>query len=96
MKPTVDILYAPVLSEKSSKMRFDRNHYVFKVALDANKIDIRRAVEGRFNVIVDSVTTMVHRGKLKNMRGIAGRKPAWKKAVVRIRQGDTIPEFEGA
>ena len=96
MKAIKDVLCRPVLSEKSSDLRFDKNQYVFSVKTDANKIEIKKAVETRFNVIVDNVNTMTIRGKRKNTRGIPGKKPTWKKAFVRIRQGDKISEFEGA
>lgn len=96
MKAIKDILCSPVLTEKSSELRFSSNQYVFKVRTDANKVEIRKAVEMRFNVIVDSVKTSVVQGKTKNIRGVLGKKPTWKKAFVRIRQGDKISEFEGA
>ncbi len=96
MKAIKDILCGPVLTEKSSDLRFVRNQYVFKVRTDANKVEIRKAVEMRFSVIVDSVKTSVVRGKTKNIRGVLGKTPTWKKAFVRIRQGDKISEFEGA
>jgi large subunit ribosomal protein L23 len=96
MKPIKDILSKPLLTEKASSLRFDENQYVFKVRMDANKIEIKKAVETRFNVIVDNVNTSVVRGKLKRTRQGVGRKPSWKKALVRVREGDTISEFEGA
>ncbi|MFC1584412.1 50S ribosomal protein L23 [Fibrobacterota bacterium] len=96
MKAFKDILSEPLLTEKSSDLRFDKNQYVFRVRLDANKIEIKKAVETRFNVIVDNVTTQIVQGKKKNTRGIIGKKSTWKKAFVRVRAGDKIPEFEGA
>ena len=96
MKSVKDILIAPMLSEKSSGLRFDTNQYVFRVAESANKIEIKKAVETRFNVIVDDVRTLRVRGKVKNTRGIVGNRPSWKKAFVHVRQGDSISEFEGA
>jgi large subunit ribosomal protein L23 len=96
MKPIKDILLGPMLTEKSSDLRFDKNHFVFQVRKDANKIEIKKAVETRFNVIVDDVKTLNVKGKPKSVRGISGIKPAWKKAFVRVRKGDNIPEFEGA
>jgi large subunit ribosomal protein L23 len=96
MKSVKEILGGPILSEKSSDLRFDKNQYVFKVNIKANKVEIKKAIETRFNVIVDNVNTMTLRGKRKNTRGIPGKKSSWKKAFVRIRQGDKISEFEGA
>lgn len=96
MKPLKDILVGPMHSEKSTGLRFDQNKYVFKVVPTANKIEIKKAIETRFNVIVDGVRTVRMMGKIKNSRGVSGRKPAWKKAFVSVRKGDTISEFEGA
>jgi large subunit ribosomal protein L23 len=96
MKPIKDILLGPMLTEKSSDLRFEKNQYVFQVSKDANKIEIKKAVETRFNVIVDDVSIINVKGKPKNVRGVAGMRPSWKKAFVHIRKGDTIPEFEGA
>ncbi len=96
MRPIKDILVAPVMSEKSSGLRFSENNYVFKVSTSTNKIEIKRAVEKRFNVIVDEVRTVNVRGKMKNVRGVAGRASSWKKAYIKVHQGQSISEFEGA
>ena len=82
MKAVKDVLVGPVLTEKSSDLRFEKNQYVFKVRPDANKIEIKKAVETRFNVIVDNVSTLVMRGKAKNVRGVPGRKPSWKTGLL--------------
>jgi len=96
VKPLKEILVEPHLTEKSSTQRFDDNKYVFKVKIGANKKEIKKAIETRFNVIVEDVNTITMRGKMKNTRGVTGRSPDWKKAFVGVRKGDTIPEFEGA
>lgn len=96
MKSLKDILAEPHLTEKSSSLRFDKNQFIFKVKLNTNKKEIKKAVETRFNVIVESVNTVTVQGKIKNTRGIKGKAPNWKKAFVGVRKGDTIPEFEGA
>lgn len=96
MKPAKDILISPMLSEKSTNQRFANNYYVFRVNPEANKIEIKKAIETRFNVIVDGVQTVSTLGKMKKTRGVAGQRSNWKKAFVRIRKGDTISEFEGA
>jgi large subunit ribosomal protein L23 len=96
MKPVKNILLSPILSEKSSDMRFSDNQYVFRVAKSANKVEIKKAVEIRFNVRVDGVSTLNFQGKIKKTRGVAGRTAAWKKAFVRVRKGEKISEFEGA
>lgn len=89
-----EILRKGIVTEKSMKLQ-ERNQYTFKVALNANKIDIRRAVESLFNVHVLKVNVMRMPGKPKWIcrRGIAPRPiPAreWKKAIVTIKEGQTI------
>ena len=93
---THSILKRPVVTEKSTALREEENQYAFEVALDANKIEIRRAVESNFGVRVLDVRTQVVRGKMKRFRRGFGKKPNWKKAVVTLREGDVIDFFEGA
>lgn len=93
---THDVLKRPVVTEKSTALREEENQYAFEVALDANKIEIRRAVESSFGVRVLDVRTQVVRGKMKRFRRGFGKKPNWKKAVVTLREGDVIDFFEGA
>lgn len=93
---THDVLKRPVVTEKSTALREEENQYAFEVALDANKIEIRRAVESNFGVRVLDVRTQVVRGKMKRFRRGFGKKPNWKKAVVTLREGDVIDFFEGA
>ena len=92
----LNLLQSPLLTEKSSEVRFKHNQYVFKVARSANKQEIKKAVESTFNVLVESVNTSSYQGKLKRVRQDYGRRPAWKKAFVCLKKGDTITEFEGA
>ena len=94
MKPIKDILEFPFMTEKSTAMRMTGNKYVFKVKTDANKVEIKKAIETRFQVKVESVNTINMAGKIKRTRGALGRRPAWKKAVIRLRDGDTIKEIE--
>ena len=94
MKPTKDILDFPWMTEKSTAIRAVANQYVFKVKPGANKIEIKKAIEARFQVRVESVNTINVQGKVKKTRGVEGRRPAWKKAVVRLKSGDTIKEIE--
>ncbi len=93
---THDVLKRPVVTEKSTALREEENQYAFEVALDANKIEIRRAVESTFGVRVLDVRTQIVRGKMKRFRRGFGKKPNWKKAVVTLREGDFIDFFEGA
>jgi len=89
-----EILRHGIVTEKSVKLQ-ERNQYTFKVALNANKIDIRRAVESLFNVHVIKVNVMRMPGKPKwiRRRGVAPRPVEareWKKAIVTIEEGQTI------
>ena len=68
---------------------------VFEVARDANKIEIRRAVEKLFKVSVTDVRTLVVRGKVKRVGRFTGQRPSWKKAFVTLKPGDNIEFFEG-
>ena len=81
-------------TEKSLNLRERGNCVAFKVALDADKIQVKRAIEELFKVKVVSVRTMVMRGKKKRLGRFEGRRPAWKKALVTLREGDHIGLFE--
>jgi large subunit ribosomal protein L23 len=94
MKPLKDVIGIPLLSEKSLELRTNTNQYVFRVSPSANKSEIKKAIETRFEVKVESVNTLNMMGKVKQVRGILGRRAAWKKAIVKLKQGDTIKELE--
>jgi large subunit ribosomal protein L23 len=94
MKALKDVIGIPLQSEKSLGLRAEANQYVFRVSPSANKSEIKKAIETRFEVKVDSVNTLNMQGKIKSVRGIPGRRAAWKKAVVRLKQGDSIKELE--
>ena len=89
-----DVLIEPVVSEKASMLR-EQNKYVFIVRKDATKTDIKEAVAKLFNVTVINCTTMNVIGKVKRLRGKPGRTASYKKAVVRIADGQSIAAFEG-
>ena len=89
-----DILIEPVVSEKASALR-EQNKYVFIVRPDATKTEIKEAVKTLFNVKVVSCTTMNVLGKMKRLRGKPGRTSSYKKAIVRVADGETISAFEG-
>ena len=89
-----DILIRPVVSEKASMLR-EQNKYVFIVHPDATKTEIKAAVASLFNVKVVDCTTMNVLGKMKRLRGKPGRTSSYKKAIVRIAEGQTISAFEG-
>lgn len=94
MKLAREIVIKPVVTEKSVDL-MQENKYCFKVAKDANKIEIKKAVEEIFKVTVTNVNTVNVHGKLKRMGRTQGKTASWKKAVVTLREGDSIEVFEG-
>lgn len=89
------ILLAPHISEKATRVGDSANQVVFRVARDARKPEIRRAVEKMFDVEVDSVTVTNMKGKRKRFGRIQGRRADWKKAYVSLKPGHDI-DFMGA
>jgi large subunit ribosomal protein L23 len=89
-----EVLRRPVITEKSTALA-EHGQYVFEVARDANKIQIRSAVEQVFRVHVRAVNVLRVRGKVRRVGKSRGRTPAWKKAVVSLQEGDRIQLFEG-
>ena len=96
MKQT-DIIRRPLITEKTSILREDGRTIVFHVAPSANKIQIKRAVEQSLGAKVASIRTSIAHGKIKRQGRYAGQRPDWKKAYVKLREGEKMPEFlEGA
>jgi large subunit ribosomal protein L23 len=89
------VIVRPLVTEKSTENLERDGAYSFVVDKDANKVEIARALESLFNVKVVDVRTMQYRGKERRMGRFVGRRAAWKKAVVKLRAGDTIEIFEG-
>ena len=89
------ILLAPVVSEKSYAGIAD-GRYTFKVHPEAHRTQVRQAVEQLFGVHVERVNIVKVQSKPKRRGLIRGRKPGWKKAIVQLRQGESIEIFEGA
>ena len=85
----------PIVTEQSSAAYQERGEYTFRVASDATKTTIRNAVEKLFGVKVTGVWTSNQRGKQRRVGQQVGRRPHWKKAIVKLRDGDTIDIFEG-
>lgn len=84
-----------ILTEKGNLLRENHNQYLFEVKKGANKAQIRNAVETLFSVRVDNVHTMIVRGRMRRMgRGYAKTRN-WKKAIVSLKEGETISFFEG-
>ena len=91
-----DIIKRPLyLTEKGAKLREEENKYTFEVDLEANKLQIKDAVETLFKVTVDDVHTLVMRGHMRRMGRTYAKTRNWKKAIVTVRDGDVIDFFEG-
>jgi large subunit ribosomal protein L23 len=91
-----DIIRRPLVTEKTTILRERAPIIVFEVAVDATKIDIKRAVQALFGAKVRSVRTEIAHGKVKRQGRFSGQRPDWKKAWVRLRDGEKVPElFEG-
>jgi large subunit ribosomal protein L23 len=88
------IVRRALITEKGTRLRERENGYLFEVARDANKIEIKQAIEAIFPVKVRTVRTQRVHGKPKRMGRYAGHRPDWKKAVVTLQKGQTIELFE--
>jgi large subunit ribosomal protein L23 len=89
------IIVQPLMTEKTSAGHHERGEYTFRVAPTATKPAIRQAIEKLFGVKVTDVWTSNVRGKVRKVGRSSGRRPDWKKAIVKLRDGDTIEIFEG-
>jgi len=96
MKSLYQVVIRPVISEKADSMREGAAVYTFEVHPDANKIEVKQAVESIFQVKVEQVRTVVVRGKIKRVGKTAGKKKNWKKAYVTLQQGHSIDLFQTA
>ena len=88
-----DVIRRPLITEKTTVLREDGRTIVFEVARDANKIDIRRAVEQLLGSKVSDVRTSLAHGKVKRQGRFVGRRSDWKKAYVTLREGEKLPDF---
>jgi len=88
-----DVIRRPLITEKSTELRDERNIVAFEVDTRANKVEIRRAVEAQFKVKVAEVRVAHMHGKLRRQGRTAGHKPDWKKAYVRLADGEQKIEF---
>jgi len=92
-----DVIRRPLVTEKTSILREETRTIVFQVAEGANKVEIKRAIEQLLGSKVASVRTAMSHGKVKRQGRFSGRRSDWKKAYVRLRDGEKMPEFlEGA
>ncbi|MBE3574786.1 MAG: 50S ribosomal protein L23 [Firmicutes bacterium] len=90
-----DVLLRPVVTEKSTDQMGKNNKYTFYVAPDANRTEVKQAVEKLFKVTVLKVNVIRGEGKRKRLGRYEGKRPDWKKAVVTLKPGDRIGIFEG-
>jgi large subunit ribosomal protein L23 len=95
MRDARQIIIRPVVTERSTELADDRGAYTFIVNRDANKIEIKHAVETLFDVKVNSVRTANYRGKWRRVGSAYGKKPAYKKAIVTLVEGERIDVYEG-
>ena len=94
MKDARSVVRRALITEKGTQLRELRNQYHFEVARDANKIEIRRAVEVLFAVKVDSVRTQQVQGKVRRQGRWAGKRSDWKKAIITLKPDQKIELFE--
>lgn len=94
MRDPRQIVLRPLVTEKATALKDEQNQVSFQVAMDANKVEIRHAVEHIFKVKVTDVRTQVVFGKEKRMGRYLGRRPSWKKAVVTLGPGSKMELFE--
>ena len=95
MKTSYDVLLGPLLTEKGAMLKEKQNKALFRVAKGANKIEIKKAVEGIFKVKVAHVATVNCKGKIKRMGKHEGKRSDWKKAVVSLKKGEKLDFIEG-
>jgi large subunit ribosomal protein L23 len=94
MKAPQDIVVQPIISEKMEYLQEAQRKYAFKVHPTANKIQIKEAVETIYNVTVTDVNVMNRKGKKRRVRYTEGRRANWKRALVTLKEGDSIEYFE--
>jgi large subunit ribosomal protein L23 len=95
MRDPREVIIKPVVTEASAELQENERTYTFIVAKDANKLEIRSAVERLFSVKVEAVRTANYQGKWRRVGRSLGRRPAYKKAVVKLADGDAIDVYEG-
>lgn len=89
-----NIIIHPMITEKGTRIQEEAGGYLFKVRVDANKIEIRKAIQEIFNVHVKKVNTINYKGKPKNLGRYQGKRADWKKAIVYLVKGESISDFE--
>ncbi|MEA1913142.1 MAG: 50S ribosomal protein L23 [candidate division WOR-3 bacterium] len=94
MKDPRDIIIRPIITEKGTEF-IAKGEYAFEVATFANKPQIKKAVEELFKIHTINVNTITVKGKKRGIGRFKGKRKNWKKAIVTLREGDSIPLFEG-
>jgi large subunit ribosomal protein L23 len=92
-KDPTRIILRPVITEKSTVLKDQNREVCFAVALDANRTEIKRAVEALFKVKVETVRTQIRPGKVRRVGKKSGRRSDWKKAIVRLKAGEKMIEY---
>ncbi len=92
-KQAYGVIIRPIVTEKTSALKAEANKVTFEVKKSANKIDVKTAVEGLFDVKVEDVSTSIMRGKAKRVGRSFGRRHNWKKAVVTLKKGTDLDVF---
>ncbi len=95
MKSIYEVIKKPLITEKGSNLKETQNKIVLQVSTEANKIEIKNAVEAVFKVKVEEVRTMIFKGKKKRLGARQGVRSDWKKAVVTLQEGQTVEYLEG-
>ncbi|MCX7716291.1 MAG: 50S ribosomal protein L23 [Endomicrobia bacterium] len=88
------VIKRPIVTEKTTRLKQQQNSYVFEVDINATKTLIKQAIEKLFNVDVVSIHTMVVKGKLRRYGRYEGYRPDWKKAIVKIKHGQSIKQID--
>ncbi len=95
MRDPREVVIRPVVTERTTELGEEQNAYTFLVSKDANKIEIRHAIERLFSVKVADVRTLNYRGKWRRVGRSLGRRPSYKKAIVKLAAGERIDVYEG-
>lgn len=95
MLSAFNIIKRPVITEKATNLKDKENKFIFIVAKTANKNQIKNAIEGLFKVDVEDVHTVIMSGKLRRLGAHTGYRPDFKKAIVKVKKGQTIKIVEG-
>jgi large subunit ribosomal protein L23 len=95
MRDPREVIIRPIVTEASAVLSEERQTYTFIVAKDSNKIEIRHAVQSLFGVTVEDVRTANYPGKVRRVGRSIGRKSGYKKALVKLVEGDSIDVYEG-